>query len=202
MVLYTGTMKEKRTIKTVQKSIAAFYRENRRMPSFAEMVGILGVRSKSVVNFWIDKLIEAEILEKGDKGHLKFKKSSFAIPLVGSVQAGFPLPEEEVLCDIMSMDEYLVTKPDSSFLLKVSGDSMIGEGIMEGDLVIIEKGRQPRNGDVVIAEVDGAWTMKYFQKRGKQVILEAANPKYPIIRPTTELTIGGVVTAVIRKYHQ
>jgi SOS regulatory protein LexA len=166
------------------------------------MVGILGVRSKSVVNFWIDKLIEAEILEKDDKGHLKFKKSSFAIPLVGSVQAGFPLPEEEVLCDIMSMDEYLVTKPDSSFLLKVSGDSMIGEGIMEGDLVIIEKGRQPRNGDVVIAEVDGDWTLKYFKKRGKQVILEAANPKYPIILPRTELKIGGVVTAVIRKYHQ
>ncbi len=141
IVLYTGTMKEKRTIQTVQKSIAAFFRENRRMPSFAEMVGLLGVRSKSVVNFWIDKLIEAEILEKDDKGHLKFKKSAFAIPMVGSVQAGFPSPEEEALCDIMSMDEYLITKPDASFLLQVSGDSMIGEGIMEGDLVIIEKGK-------------------------------------------------------------
>jgi hypothetical protein len=59
-----GTMKEKQTIHAVQKSIVAFFRENRRMPSFAEMVGFLGVRSKSVVNFWIDKLIEAEILEK------------------------------------------------------------------------------------------------------------------------------------------
>lgn len=62
------------------------------------------------------------------------------------------------------MDEYLVTKPDSSFLLKVSGDSMIGEGIMEGDLVIVEKGKQPRNGDVVIAEVDGERSLlKRFQ---------------------------------------
>jgi SOS regulatory protein LexA len=195
-------MKEKRTIQAVQKSIAAFFRENRRMPSFAEMVGLIGVRSKSVVNYWIDKLIKAAILEKDDKGHLQFKNSSFAIPLVGSVQAGFPSPEEEVLCDIMSMDEYLVTNPNSSFLLTVSGDSMTGEGIMEGDMVIVEKGKQPRNGDVVIAEVDGEWTMKYFKKRGKQVILEAANPKYPIIRPRTELKIGGVVTAVIRKYHQ
>ena len=196
-----GTMKEKRTIQTVQKSIAAFFRENRRMPSFAEMVGLLGVRSKSVVNFWIDKLIGAEILEKDDKGRLKFKKSAFAIPLVGSVQAGFPSPEEETLCDIMSLDEYLVTKPDASFLLKVSGDSMIGEGIMGGDLVIVERGRAPKIGDVVIAEVDGEWTMKYFKKQGKQVILEAANPKYPVIRPRTELRLGGVVTAVIRKYH-
>lgn len=195
-------MKEKRSIQTVQKSIAAFSRENRRMPSYAEMVDLFGVKSKSVVNFWIDKLIEAEILEKDNKGRLKFKKSSFAIPLVGSVQAGFPSPEEEALCDIISMDEYLVTKPDSSFLLKVSGDSMIGEGIMEGDLVIVEKGKQPRNGDVVIAEVDGEWTMKYFKKRRGQIYLEAANPKYPTIIPRTELKIGGVVTAVIRKYHQ
>ncbi len=195
-------MKEKRTLQSVQKLIAAFFRENRRMPSFSEMVGLLGVRSKSVVNFWIDKLIRAGILEKDEKRHLRFKKSSFAIPLVGSVQAGFPSPEEEALCDIMSMDEYLITKPEASFLLQVSGDSMIGEGIMEGDLVIIERGKQPRNGDVVIAEVDGDWTMKYFKKENCQVYLEAANPKYPIIRPKTELRLGGVVTAVIRKYHQ
>jgi SOS regulatory protein LexA len=195
-------MTEKRTIQIVQKSIAAFFRENRRMPSFAEMVGLLGVRSKSVVNFWIDKLIEADILEKDDKGRLKFKQSAFAIPMVGSIQAGFPSPEEEALCDIISMDEYLITKPEASFLLQVSGDSMIGEGIMEGDLVIIEKGRAPKIGDVVIAEVDGEWTMKYFQKKNSQVYLEAANPKYPIITPKTELRLGGVVTAVIRKYHQ
>ena len=171
------------------------------MPSLSEMIGLLDVKSKSVVNFWIDKLIEAEILEKDEKGHLKFKQSSFAIPMVGSVQAGFPSPEEEALCDILSMDEYLITKPDASFLLQVRGDSMNGEGIMEGDLVIIEKGRQPKIGDVVIAEVDGEWTMKYFKKQNGKVYLEAANPKYPIIWPKTALQLGGVVTAVIRKYH-
>jgi repressor LexA len=194
-------MKEKRTIQSVQKLIAAFFRDNRRMPSFAEMVDLLGVGSKSVVNFWINKLIEAGMLEKDDKGHLIFTKRSFAIPLVGSVQAGFPSPEEESLCDILSMDEYLVAKPEASFLLQVSGDSMIGEGIMAGDLVIVERGREPKSGDIVIAEVDGEWTMKYFKREGKQVVLEAANPKYPIIRPKTELRLGGVVTAVIRKYH-
>jgi SOS regulatory protein LexA len=194
-------MKEKRTIQSVRKLIAAFFRDNRRMPSFAEMVDLLGVGSKSVVNFWINKLVEAGILEKDDKGHLIFTKRSFAIPLVGSVQAGFPSPEEESLCDIISMDEYLVARPESSFLLQVSGDSMVGEGIMAGDLVVVEKGREPKSGDIVIAEVDGEWTMKYFKREGKQVILEAANPKYPIIRPRTELRLGGVVTAVIRKYH-
>jgi SOS regulatory protein LexA len=195
-------MKEKRTVQTVRKLIAAFFREHRRMPSFAEMVDLLGVGSKSVVNFWVNKLIAANLLEKDRKGYLTFKRSSFAIPMVGSVQAGFPSPAEEVFSDSMSMDEYLITKPDSSFLLQVSGDSMIDEGIMQGDLVIVERGREPKIGDIVIAEVDGNWTVKYFQKQGKQIILVAANPKYPDIKPKTDLRIGGVVTAVIRKYHQ
>ena len=160
-------MKEKRTIQSVRKLIAAFFRDNRRMPSFAEMVDLLGVGSKSVVNFWIDKLVEAEILEKDDKGHLTFTKRSFAIPMVGSVQAGFPSPEEEALCDVISMDEYLVAKPEASFLLQVSGDSMIGEGIMAGDLVIVERGREPKSGDIVIAEVDGRVDHKVFQARRK-----------------------------------
>lgn len=172
------------------------------MPTYQEMLDILGVRSKSVVNYWIEKLIAANILEKDGKGHLFLKRPAFSIPRAGSIQAGFPSPEEEVLCDLMSLDEYLVAKPEASFLLQVTGDSMTGAGIMEGDLVIIEKGREPKTGDIVIAEVDGDWTMKYFRKQGRQIILEAANPKYPDIKPRSELRLGGVVTAVIRKYHQ
>lgn len=67
--------------------------------------------------------------------------------------------------------------------------------------MIVEKGRAPKNGDIVIAEVDGEWTMKYFSRRGRNITLEAANPKYPTISPKTELKLAGVVTAVIRKYH-
>ena len=194
-------MEEKRTIQTIQKSMAAFFREKRRMPSYAEMIDLFGVKSKSVVHFWVNKLIKGGVIEKDDTGHLRFKNTAFGIPMAGSVQAGFPSPEEEALCDIMSIDEYLIAKPDQSFLLKVSGDSMIGEGIMEGDLVIIERGRNPKQGDVVLAEVDREWTLKYFKMIGKRVTLEAANPKYPSIKPKEELRIAGVVTAVIRKYH-
>jgi SOS regulatory protein LexA len=196
-------MEEKRrTIKTVEKIIAAFFRENRRMPTYAEMIDLLGVRSKSVVHFWIKKLLMEGLLEKDSHGFLKPSRSSLSLPVIGSVAAGFPSPAEEELRDIISFDEYLVTRPESSFLLKVSGDSMTGEGIMEGDLVIVERGRDAKNGDIVVAEVDGEWTLKYFRKEGKNVILEAANPKYQPIRPKSELRLGGVVTAVIRKYHR
>ena len=194
-------MEKKRTIQSVARVIGNFFQHNRRMPSYQEMIELLGVRSKSVVNFWVNKLIAHGLLEKDQKGHLSLTKRSFAIPMVGSIQAGFPSPVEEELRDIISLDEYLITRPESSFLLTVTGDSMIGAGIMEGDLVIIEKGREPKTGDIVVAEVDGEWTMKYFRTVGKQIVLEAANPKYPDIKPRTELRLGGVVTAVIRKYH-
>jgi repressor LexA len=154
-----------------------------------------------VVHFWVNKMIAGGLLQRDQKGHLTLPRQSFAIPLAGSVQAGFPTPEEEALCDVISLDEYLINRPETSFILRVSGDSMTGAGIMEGDLVVIEKERNPRPGDIVIAEVDGEWTMKYFRRKGKQTLLEAANPRYPDIIARTELRIGGVVAAVIRKYH-
>jgi len=196
-------MKEgRRTIKTVEKKIAASFRENRRMPTYSEMLHILGVRSKSVVHFWVNKLLAKGLLEKDAQGYLRPARRSLALPMVGDVAAGFPSPAEEEIRDVISFDEYLIARPGSSFLLTVSGDSMTGAGIMEGDLVIVEKGREPRNGDIVIAEVDGEWTIKYFRKEGRNTILEAANPKYKTIRPKSQLRIGGVVTVVIRKYHK
>ena len=193
-------MKKTRDIKSIEQSLVAFYRNSQRMPTYAEMMDLFEVRSKSVVSYWIEKLIEKGILEKDAQGFLKLSGLSFGIPLVGNVAAGLPVSAEECAHDVLSMDAYLVTKPDSSFLLRVTGDSMTGAGIMEGDLVVVERDRQPKNGDIVLAEVDGQWTMKYLRRRGKDVVLEAANPAYPAIYPKDELKIGGVITASVRKY--
>lgn len=195
-------MKTKRTIAWVEKRISDFAQANRRMPTYSEMTGLLGVKSKSVVDFWIKKLVANGILEKDSRGFLKNTRPASGIPLVGEIQAGFPSPAEEELRDIISLDEFLINRPHSSFLLKVTGDSMIEEGIREGDLVIIEKGREPKNGDIVVAQVDGDWTLKYFRREGRDIVLEAANPRYPLIRAREELCIAGVVSAVIRKYHK
>lgn len=85
-------------------------------------------------------------------------------------------------------------------MLKVSGDSMIDAGIHPGDLVLVEKGRAPKNNDIVIACVDGEWTMKYFLRDKTGVRLEPANKKYKTIRAGHTLEIGGIVRTVIRKY--
>lgn len=192
----------RRTSRDVERKISEFFLRNRRMPTYSEMTALLGVRSKSVVHFWVKKLLGEGALEKDSKGFLRPLRPAFPLPLVGEIQAGFPSPAEEELRDLISLDEYLITRPESSFLLKVSGDSMAEAGIMPGDLVIVEKGREPQSGDIILAQVDGEWTMKYFSKRGGRILLEAANEKYPPIRPREELRVGGVITAVIRKYHR
>ncbi len=120
--------------------------------------------------------------------------------VLGLVEAGWPSPAEEELRDTLSLDEFLVQNPDASFLLKVSGDSMTGAGILPGDLVIVDRGQTAKSGDIVIAEVDGEWTMKFLKKSGDTVYLVPANPRYKPIRPKHELRITGVVTAVVRKY--
>jgi len=89
---------------------------------------------------------------------------------------------------------------EATYLLKVDGESMIEAGILPGDLLLVERGLDPRDGDIVIAQVDREWTIKYFRKRGRTVFLEAANTDFKPIYPTEELKIAAVVRAVIRKY--
>jgi repressor LexA len=195
-------MKRRMTINIIEQKFASFFREQRRMPTYSEMLPLLGVKAKSAAEYWIKKLLDKGALEKDAKGFLKPAHLSFNLPLVGNVAAGFPSSAEEELRDTISFDEYLINNSTASFVLSVTGDSMIGEGIKEKDLVIVERGREPKNGDIILAEVDGNWTMKYFYKKGKKITLEAANPKYPPIIPKEELQIAGVITAVVRKYHK
>lgn len=128
-------------------------------------------------------------------------KSMTTVPVMGSITAGFPSPAEEELLDTLTFDEYLISNRSATFLIRVEGDSMRDAAILPGDMVLVERGRTPKDGDIVIAAVDEAWTMKYLRKHKGQSILEAANKKYPPIVPTDELAIDAVVTAVIRKYH-
>ena len=148
----------------------------------------------------IGTLVGPDDLERDAKLRLIPLLPSEPLRVLGTVEAGFPSPAEESLADNISLDDLLIQNREASFLVKVSGDSMTGAGIMPGDMVIVDRGQVPKSGDIVIAEVDGQWTMKYLRKRGEDVILVPANPKYQPIRPKHELKISGVVTAVVRKY--
>jgi SOS regulatory protein LexA len=177
-----------------------FYSQAKRLPSFSEIRDLFQYKSKAAASFLVDRLVERGVLEKDKKGRLVPTSIFTGIKQLGSVQAGFPSPAEEELLDTLSLDEFLIRKPNATYIVKVSGDSMIDEGIKEGDLVLVERGRQPQIGDIVIAEVDGHWTMKFYEKQNGKVVLRAANKKYPLIEPKNEMVIGGVVVANVRKY--
>ncbi len=179
--------------------LRSFCREERRPPSFREIARLFNYRSKNAAFELVQKLVQKNLLRKDRTGKILFD-SLTGVKLLGSIQAGWPSPAEEELVDTLSLDEYLVRHPEQTFLVKVTGDSMIDAGIQEGDLVLVERGRAPAHRDIVVAQVDNEWTMKYYEKNGKDVRLVAANKKYPPITPREELKIGGVIIAVVRKY--
>lgn len=185
---------------TAIQKFRTFYARNRRLPTHEEICQLFNYSSKFSSLYLVKKLIEAQVLEKDKKGRLS-PKQLFAIPQLGTIRAGGPTPAEMLHDSSIDLYEYILNMPGAIFSLVVRGDSMIGEGITEGDIVIVEKGREPRNGDVVAACVDNEWTVKYFQREKSIVALLPANPKYQAIYPRESLFIGGVVISVIRKYH-
>ncbi|HWR90211.1 MAG TPA: transcriptional repressor LexA [Dissulfurispiraceae bacterium] len=187
-------------LKSRVEAITRFFQTRGRMPSFSEVGEMTGLRSKNAVSKLILRLEGMGILRKDERGRLLPLSMRDSLRMLGTVEAGFPSPAEEELVDTLSLDRLLVQNPNATFLLKVSGDSMSGAGILPGDMVLVDRSRQPKSGDIVVAQVDGEWTMKYLKKRGDTVVLVPANPEYKPIRPKKDLTIAGVVTAVVRKY--
>ncbi|MDP2656185.1 MAG: transcriptional repressor LexA [bacterium] len=182
------------------KKIANFYKRHRRMPSYSEIMKSTGIKSKNAVFKVIEKMVTAGLVQKDTTGRIIPLPALFSIRVLGTVTAGWPSPAEEELSDTMNMDEYLIDNRDATYLLKVNGDSMIDAGIMQGDMVLVERGVAPHHGDIVIAEIDHEWTMKYYQKKNGAVWLVPANKKYTPIKAQEELNIAAIVKAVVRKY--
>ena len=187
---------------SIVQRLKDFYQEKESAITYSELEHILGYRSKGAVHRIVPRLLDKGILRQDKRSGKLYPTPlvQYGVKILGVIQAGFPSPAEEELLDTLSLDEFLIKKPNATFMVKVSGDSMIDEGIKEGDLVLVERGRQAQSGDIVIAQVDGSWTMKFYEKKGGKIILRAANKKYPPIIPNHELVIGGVVVANVRKY--
>lgn len=188
-------------IDTYKKKIIDFYERNKRMPGYKELMTLTGFKSKNAVYKLINKLVEMNVLSKDGQGRITLAHNTEEIPLLGLVEAGIPMVAEESVLDTLNINTYLVEDRESSYLLEVKGDSMIEEGIREGDLVVAEKRSNAKDGDIVIAEVDGGWTMKFYRKnKSGQIYLEPANKNYKPIYPEYDLKIAAIVKGVIRKY--
>jgi repressor LexA len=144
--------------------IRKYYAENKVMPTYDEICQLFGFSSKNAAFKLINKLVDKGFIEKMDKGRLKPGTNFLGLPLFSSVQAGTPTAEEEVLLDRVDLNDFLIKNPDNTVLINVRGDSMIDAGIQEGDKVIVDKKATPQLGNIVVAVVDGDYTVKYLDK--------------------------------------
>ena len=170
------------------------------MPSYAELMEQTGFTSRASIFKLIRRLTESGFLTKDTRGHIAPGSAWAGLRMLGLIEAGFASPAEEDKGERLSLDEFLIPDRDASYMLRVKGDSMKDAGIVDGDMVIVERGAPVKVGAIVIAEIDGGWTMKYYRTKGGKPYLEAANSAYKPIYPTEDLKIAAVVRAVVRKY--
>lgn len=118
------------------------------------------------------------------------------------VQAGFPSPAEDFAVKRIDLTEVLITHPQATFLLRVRGKSMINAGIFDGDMLVVNKALKPRHGQVVVAVVDGEFTVKFLYMLDGLIKLQAANPDFLEFIPKDgqTLEVWGVVTACIKRF--
>jgi DNA polymerase V len=128
------------------------------------------------------------------------KRSRLTLPLAGErVAAGFPSPADDYVEVGIDLNEQLIHHPTSTFFLRVSGDSMLGAGIHDGDLLVVDRSLDPRPGRVVVAVLDGAFTLKRLVRHRGRLRLEAANSAYPPLElhRCGDVQIWGVAIHVI-----
>jgi len=127
-------------------------------------------------------------------------KSSLKIPLyIVSVSAGFPSPAQDYVDRSLDLNELCIKHPAATYFVRVEGESMIEAGILDGDILVVDRSLKPSHGDVVIASVNGEMTVKSLELRPK-IRLVPKNPKYEPIEGSSleELIIFGVATSVVR----
>jgi len=177
-----------------------YYARHRALPSYASIGQLLGLKSKSSVAALVARLKLAGYLESTPDRRLAPTRRFFARPLAAaSVRAGLPDPVEDDEADAVTIDDYLIERPSQTVLVRVKGDSMIDAGIFEGDLVVVEKRPAAQKGDIVVAIVDGQFTLKRLDLEQGRFVLRPENPAYSVIRPEGALEIFGVMVGLVRK---
>jgi len=179
----------------------SFYAREKRMPTYTEMGKLFGFKSKNAVSKVVQKLVDAGAVAKDHLGRLTPTNLFGEVKMLGYVEAGIPSPAEEFVFDSVALDDWLINNREQTYMLKVKGDSMIDAGIVEGDFIIVERTEKAKVGDIVVAEVDGSWTLKYLRRDGQgRHYLQPGNKNYSNIYPEEDMRVGAIVRSVIRRY--
>lgn len=197
----TLNVQEKRVFDYLKEQI----REKGYPPSVREICAALGFKSTSSAHQYIARLAEKGYIDKGDLKTRAIKivgdEPTISIPVVGKVAAGEPILAQENIEDYFSIGESFFSQSDlksDTFVLKVQGESMINAGINNGDYIIVTKQDTARNGQIVVAMIDGDATVKTFYKEKDHVRLQPENDTMePII--VKDVQIVGKVVGLFRK---
>lgn len=125
----------------------------------------------------------------------------FEIPLACfPVQAGFPSPAEDYVCEKIDLNKHVIKHPAATFFVRVAGDSMEDRGIYKGDLVVVDRSVEPNNGNIIIAYLNSEFVIKEFKRINSKVILKSHNKNYPDIqiKETDDFEVWGVVKNILR----
>ena len=197
----TLNVQEKRVFDYIKEQI----REKGYPPSVREICTALGFKSTSSAHQYILRLAEKGYIDKSDLKtraiRIKGDEPTISIPIVGKVAAGEPILAQENIEDYFSIGESFFSKSDlqnDTFVLRVQGESMINAGINDGDYIIVSKQSTARNGQIVVAMIDGNATVKTFYKEVDHVRLQPENDTMdPII--VKNVQIVGKVVGLVRK---
>jgi SOS regulatory protein LexA len=170
------------------------------LPSFEIIAARFGFKHKNSVWQYFNKLKEVDLVREINHRFFINPDLFGAVMFSTPVKAGFPSPAEDAVEKRVSLDSEFKIDSPSTFMFTVKGDSMIDAGIFEGDMVIVKRKSDPMSGDIVLASVDGEYTLKIFRKKGNDVYLEPANKNYEIIRAREAMEIFGVITGSIRSF--
>jgi repressor LexA len=212
-VLFVTLLAMKQTLTKKQKFLLDFIKKFSTSegypPSFREIMEGLNYSSVATVAQHIDNLVIKGYLHKKDNEARSIQlvetdldiSNTTELPLLGFIAAGQPISVMDDPHETLTVPPFMI-KSDDSYVLQVKGQSMIDDGILDGDYVIIRETHAPQNGDVVVAMVNGySATLKRFYKEGDKIRLQPANSSMrPLIVKESEIEVQGIVTGVIRKY--
>ena len=184
--------------------IVSFTEEHGYPPSVREIGEAVGLKSPSTVHFHMKNLEKAGMIVKAKKKtraislpHSEDGPPQDTVPILGNVAAGAPILAEECIEDYLTFDTGGLS--GEHFALRVRGESMLGAGILPGDLVVVHQQQRASAGDIVVAMINGEATVKTLRRRDGHVWLMPENPEYEPI-PGDHAEILGRVTAVVRRY--
>ena len=192
------TIKQKEVLKFIYRSI----RSNHLPPTIREIAGHFKFSSTGTVRDYLKALInKGYIRTSANKSRAieLVRDALFKFPILGHIRAGLPTLAVEEIEGYLNLDS-LVFSDETTFALRVKGDSMTGAGILPNDLVLVKKQNIAQTGETIVALIGEEATVKYLQKRGKEYFLEAANPKYDPIKVDENVSIIGKVISVVRRF--